>query len=321
MPYGNTLIIAANGAGVMDGSDPEGLTGGPPPTRSTANYMVFGHSLFTYTGGDAAPATSLTQSGNWLGRLATASDTQSGGNHLFGQYSNHNAQPWPNPNTNGGFTDNTFDPWPSGNFPDQSFELFLLMPSNFLESDMGGPPYSQPVANSVSEFNTLYDNIIASYPSAEITLYCHEPDAGQWPGGVNKSSQERDDYNAAVSGDYLDWFIEKQDAIVASGRDILMAPVGPIIADLWQNEAYMSGVAFNEMYGDDAPHGSENIYLLKAMIMYRMWFRQNPNVGALSLTGATQLIPEVTNNLIAIRDYIETRLNYYNANGVRVYPA
>lgn len=313
MPYGNTLIITANGAGVMDGSDPEGQSGGYLPARDDVNDHTMGHSLWAYTGGDLAQETPLTLGGEWVGRLAANSGRNYGGTFTFGQYSNHLAQSWPNINISGEYTNNTQDPNPNADgFPGENYNQFMTMPSNFLESDMGGPPYSQPVAGSAADCDTLFGNARTSYPSCELFLYVHEPDAGQWAGGLNKSDAERSAYNQAVYGDYWTWHKNKSAAIT---RQHYLVPVGPSIARIWENEAYLqNNVAFNEMYGDDAPHGSENIYLLKAIVFYRVCFRQRPNVVGLDLSGATQLIPEITNNLTAIESAINDAVIYFDTD-------
>ncbi|MFL0802573.1 MAG: hypothetical protein K6L81_02575 [Agarilytica sp.] len=316
---GNGQMIIVNNNGVMDGNDPQGLAGAPTPVSSSI-FHVFGHSLFTYTGGDDATPSQWTTTGEWLGLLAQASGTSSAGTYTFGQFTNHNSQPWPNANVQGGYASNSFDPAPNGSFPGHSYEHFYLMPSNFLEADMGMPPHSQPVTTATTDASTLIDNILSVYPSAEIFLYVHWGDAGTYPGAENMLRASFDTYNTDQQTTYLDWHIAWQDALVASGRGVRTIPVGPIIGWLFENESYLQSVDFNQVYGDSAPHGSENIYFLAALICYRAIYGQDPNIASFTFpAGATQMLPEVTDNAAALVSAVRSRLNYHNANGVLVF--
>lgn len=292
-------------------------------TLSEIQQHTMGLSLWHYGGSVESPSatsTDFTGVAACLVRLCEASGTSYGGSLTFGFMSQHVAQSWPSINYSGRWYTTGDDPSPTDTFAGQSYTHGVIMPSNFLAADMGEAPlYDDPVTTFQGDFETIFDNMRTSYPSMEITLFVHEPDAGQWAGGANMNASQRSNYNAAISGAYLDWFKSAQNAIEGGGRTIRTAPVGPIIADLWENESYMSTLEFNEMYGDDAPHGTENNYLLKALVMYQFWYRQNPNVASLNTTGFTQLSAEITDNLASIVSYIEQRLNYYNSNGVTVY--
>ncbi len=320
----NGIIPILSLGGVMDGANPGGI-GGQTPINSSSFY-VFGHSLFTYVGGDAAPETDYTIAGEWIGLLAQESGTAAGGAHTFGQYSNHNAQPWPNVGVNGTYDiGNTFNPTPNGAFPGHAFEHFITMPSNFLQADMGGPPYTEPTTTAQSEMETLIDNILAVYPSGEIFIYVHWPDAGFYSGAENMNAATFDAYNTATQGGYLDWHVSLQNALVAAGRPVRTIPVGPIIAWLFENEAYLSGLAFSDVYGDSAPHGSENIYFLSALICYRAIYMQNPSVASFTFPpAATQMRSEITSNVTTLVSQIDARLEYYNTlsgnSRVLVYP-
>ncbi len=311
-------------ADVMDGRNPGGLSGQTPINSSS--FYIFGHSLATYDGGDDAPATSYTRTGEWYGLLAQASGTAAGGAHTFGQFSNHNAQPWPNVNISGKYLiGNTFDPIPDDTFPGESLEHFLTMPSNFLEEDMGGPPYTQPITTAQGALETLIDNILSVYPSSEVFLYVHWPDGGFYAGGVNMSRATFTSYNNATMGGYLDWHVDLQNAIIGNGRSLRTIPVGPIIAWLFENEAYLSSLEFSDVYGDSAPHGSENIYFLAALICYRTIYMQNPNIGTFTFPpAAAQIRAEISSNVASIVTAIDSRLDYFNtlsgSNRVIVYP-
>ncbi len=306
------VIVPYNG--VMDSRDPLG-TGRVQPLLSTSSFFVFGHSLFSYEGSvepDSAQETPYTSVGVWLGLLASASATESGGAHLFGQIVNHNAATWPNISASGTFSENTFDPWPGGEFGEQDFDHIYIMPSNFLESEMGQSPFSGSVVSAVTEIGSLIDRIRVSYPGTDILVYCHWPDAGPY-GAMPLSASSHASYRADTMGDWLDWFVNLQNGLAASGRPVRMLPVGPIIAWLQENEAYLSSLSWASLYGDDAPHGTENVYFLAALICYRAVYRRNPSVENFSFpSDVSQMSVEITDNLASLLLAIESRLNYYN---------
>jgi hypothetical protein len=302
---------------------------GLPVSRSI--YNVFGHSLFTYVGGDDAVATAYTNAGDWLGLLAGVSGNESVGSYTFGQIENHNLLDWSNVNNvtvSGAYNIGNTSVFGEG-FADKNFTHFYLMPSNFLEADMGGPPYSSSVATTQAGLETLIDNINGYYAGAEKILYVHWPDGGfyinEQQGETLNTLNDRSrftEYNEDVIQDYLAWHVNLQNAINANGHNVRTIPVGPVIAWLFENESYLQSLNFTDVYGDSAPHGTENIYLLAALVVYQSIYQTNPDLENFTIpSAATQIRPEIANNLPAIVAAIEARLNFHNANGVNVWPA
>lgn len=309
----NGLGVLTPYNGVCDGRDPDGTGENMPALASTASY-IFGHSLASRYNSppDDTTATPWTVMFEWFGYLASRAGRQAGGSHSFGQIDTHNAQPWPEPVSNGSYAGGTFDPWPSGNFADQNFEHFYVMPSNYLEEEMGYAPFSAPVAGTVASLSTLIDNIRASYPNADVVIYCHWPDAGPYNSGNPLTPAIHQTYRGDTKGDWLDWFIELQNTLVASGRPVRMIPVGPIIATIL-DQPFMANVTWAQLYDDNSPHGREPIYMLAAFICYRAIMRENPDVSNWAYpAGATQQLSEITDNLPAIVDLIQLELHKYN---------
>lgn len=290
---------------------------------SSAKYHVFGHSLFTYTGGDAAPDTAYTKVGEWLGLLAGHASLSSVGSFTFGFYSGHNAQDFSGDGSGvtitGSYDIGNTTPF-TGNFSGQNYSLFLSMPSNFLAVDMGEPPYTNSTLTTQGEWEDLDDNIDLVYPSAEHVLYIHWPDAGPYAVSSTNARADFTTYNNATMAEYLNWHITLQDNLVTAGRTIRAFPVGPIIAWLFENVNELNALNFNDVYGDSAPHGSENIYFLAALVCFRSIYGHFPNLAGFTFPGAaTQMRSEITNNLPVIDAAVKTRLDYHNANGVIVY--
>jgi hypothetical protein len=297
-------------------------TGDSKPLTTESYFHVFGNSTFTYDGGSPAPATSYTRAGEWLGLLAGASSRKSVGSYTFGFYDTWNAYNWGSPASgvqiSGNYSIGNTEPW-TGDITNSNYTDFINMPSNFFGDEMGQQPFNSPVTTVVTRINNLIDNINSVHADVNHILYAHWADAGPYSVASTNTRADFTIYNNSQLGDYLDWFIEAQDAVIAGGRPMRMFPVGAIIAWLFENESYLQSLNFYDVYGDDAPHGSENIYLLVAMICYRCIYGSGPDLAAFTIPpAATQIRSEISNNLPAIDAAIRDRLIFHRANGVNV---
>lgn len=294
-----------------------------PNAINQSTFFVFGHSLFIYTGGDSAPTTNYTNVGEWLGVLADNSGTESSGGYRFGFTDAHNNLNWSssaNITPNGIFSLNNTSTFDSGfnGLAGDDIDHFYFMPSNYLGSDMGQFPFTSSTNNYRGDAEELIDNILSLFPASEQILYIHEPDAGPF-GGADLSRSQFTTYNNATMNEYLDWHVRLQDNILANGRIIKSVPAGPVLAWLFENESYLQSVQFNQLYGDSAPHGSESIYFLKALVVYMSIYQQDPVVSGLVFPPGTTVRDEIQNNLLAIVSAIRSRLEFHQANGVNVY--
>ena len=98
-----------------------------------------------------------------------------------------------------------------------------------------------------------------------------------------------------------------------------MMPVAAVTTWLLDNIPALQSITFEQLYADNAPHGSENIYFLDALTYFRQLFGVSLNVGNFSFpVEATQIRSEIINNLQDIVDAIPGRLAFHAANGVLV---
>jgi hypothetical protein len=170
----------------------------------------------------------------------------------------------------------------------------------------------------------VLDYVVDQSPNSELVIYEHWPQPNLADGIGNNANMadltesERQFYRAYTSGGYHDWHIQWQNLIVARYPNsvVRMIPVGPIIADLIENEPYMASAAYTELYADDSPHGSRTIYFLAALITYRVLYEESPNSN---FDAPDYILEEVRNNLPAVVSYIDERVSHYNANGTRVF--
>lgn len=300
-------ILAYNG--IMDGANPRGLA----TTNNNVHYWVYGHSLFTYDAG-AAPASQGTRVGEWLGLFAAANGIQFSGGGVFGQISTHNAN---NPPTAPGYTyaTNSYNPWPSGSFGDQNFNACIFMPSNFEQTTETPTAYS-------TQCLTLIDNTTALEPTIPFWLYHHWDEFLYATPADPESltSLEFQAYRNSVRGAYLTWFDELQTILKAErpSVQIKLMPIGAVIADV-QEMSELSGLTWTDYYGDDAPHGGQNTYFIAALAVFRILHGANLDTGSFSFPVWSTVSSAITSNLPAIVSLVNTRLNYYNSNGIEVY--
>lgn len=310
-------ILAADG--IMDGNNPRGLS----QVINSVRLHDFGHSLTHYTGGDVAPASTYTSAMNWCGWLAQLSSTDFSGGGNFGFIANHNADWGPPTSININLVTNTIPYWTEGSFAAEGITDFLFMASNFEQLD-------DTPADALAGAVELLDNISAIYPNARYHMYSHWPlvnmaGSGTFVDNANLTPAEFTTYNTYTATTYWNWHRDWYNLIVAQrpALDIKILPVGQVVADLFENEAYIDSLAFNEWAGDPAPHLSESGYLLAAIALYQGLYRQQPDLSSFTLptagTPASALPSEIGSNLVAISNYLwNRRPTYVNSDGSAV---
>jgi len=277
---------------------------------SLLHYYTFGHSLFKWDFGGEPGSMPESSTGYWLGYLADGVAVEIAGTGQFGQLSYHEIPP----QAGWGFSTNEFDPWPDGSFADQDFTHVIIMPSNFEQYDTSAEDYMEDTMR-------VLDYVVAQEPNAEIILYEHYPEpnlSGAVTDGADLSDLEWSRYRDYTRGAYHDWFLAWQDLIVSEYPSVTvrMIPLGPIVMDLVE-ESFFSDVLYTDLYADDAPHGTRSSYLLMALICYRALIGENPDING--GFPEDQIILEIRENSDEILSFIESRLAYYNVNGVNVY--
>jgi len=262
-----------------------------------------------------------TVTGYWIGEFALASGTTYGWNGQFGQFFDHIQSL--NNNTgpiNQLGSENSTDVFPSGSsdFATQvNVDNIVIMPPNF----------SQGLGNSLNitqnDPRGLIDWLQNEGQKAGIPIYIYE----HWPeaSSGNLNAAEWALYHEFTTGSYHQWFLWFQDALldVYPNVDIRTIPVGPIIADILRNPAFtnVGSLSFTDFYEDNSPHGRPNIYFLAGLITYQAMYGQtvandySPPVDSFGGVSA-----EIADDFNAINAFVWERLNYYNANGVRIWP-
>ena len=284
----------------------------PVPTVDERNIMVFGHSLFDH---GLFGSNEFTKTGWAMGDMSRQSFNFISIGLIFNQLRDQTIPPPYGSLTI--FGTNQIDPWPNAGdaWDVVGWDDALLMASNF-EQETKTP------ATFATESDPVLDYIDTNSPSTNQIIYEHWAESSQY-GIPVLNDNEMTPANWLLykdlhrdGGDYHTWHVDYQDAIQTNGYTIFMIPVGPIIFDALQTEAYLSAIEFEDLFVDEAPHGNANMYFLAGLVTYIAMFGA-PNTAFAPMHSA-QLNSAITNNVSSLIPFIESRLTFYGANGVNL---
>ncbi len=291
---------------------PEQPPGTTPPTgivKDSVRHYTFNHSLWDHSSG------SNTVTGYWVGEFALVNGTSYAWNGEFGQLDYHALPPFPQLGSS-----NSEDVFPTEDTPFNTLSLdnVLIMPPNYVQAG------SSIVADKeITDARRVIDYLLDEGDSGgkqsgiPLYIYAHWQEAAFYP--LNAS--QWDDYHAVTTGSYHQWFLNYQDQLAAlyPEVDIRMIPVGPVIADVVQNASLQaSGFTFSDLYEDEAPHGTTDLYFLAGLVTYQAMYGQAVTD---SYVPPAEISPLIADDFPALNQYVWQRLNFYNADGVNVWPS
>lgn len=256
------------------------------------NQFIFGNSLINFAEGN-----NRTNLPFWIDRMADTAGhvyRMEGG---FGFLRNFADQD--EPNAQWGF--NGVSPaYRNGrnSFDEVSFDSIIIAPANFIQEN--GPRANYP-GDGRSPLDAMLDivrNVDARQPGAQITIYEGWADMDPYGGPTNG-------YYAYNRGAYHNWYENLADQVNAAAprADVSVIPVASVMADLF-TDTVLRRIADHELYVDSAPHGTETIYALAAMITYSAIFGEAPPAG---LSLPTSIAAELRGNYGALRLEIHER--------------
>lgn len=270
-----------------------------PQSVESVRQFTFNHSLW-----DHAPSPK-TNTGYWVGEFAAKSGTKYAWNGQFG-FMDHTALP---PSAQLGST-NSDDVWvpESRKFGKLKLDSVVIMPPNFVW-------YENP-KQQVTFALRVIDYVAKEHANITHYIYEHWPEAE----AAVMTDKQWDKFKKLTNGEYHDWFVAYQDGIIKArpDLDVRMIPVGPVISDILNNKALKaSQLAWSELYEDNSPHGTTNLYFLAALVTYQAMFGQKVTDEYKAPGDIHSLIGE---DFIALNDFVWQRLQHYNGDGVRIWP-
>lgn len=211
--------------------------------------------------------------------------------------------------------------WNSGTFDTVDWDYISLCPWNFAQEGTAYDATPDPLTHAL----TLLDFYETNSPDATKFVFEHWPETSMVPGvpgSANLTAQQWQTFWEYTRGSYHTWFVNFQDQLNSDRPSIgvRMIPVGPVLADLFLDEPYMSGVSSTDYFEDDAPHGLPALYFLSALVFYRFFFGVSvPTDYTIPITTPANIPNAIRSNFSTIIAFIDARLTHYNSNGVRVY--
>jgi len=270
-----------------------------PKAVKSVRQFTFNHSLWEHAGTKNATV------GYWLGEFAKASKTKYAWNGQFGQMDYTGLPP-----VNQLGSVNSPDVWvpESNSFGRLKLDSIVVMPPNYVQYESG--------AKEVKDTLRVMDYVIKEQPDVIHYIYEHWPEAAS----DTLSDAQWSEYREQTNGKYHQWFISYQNQLRQSRPDvdIRMIPVGPVITDILNNQSLeASKYKWSELYEDNSPHGTVDLYFLASVVTYQGLFGQKVSD---SYKVPSSINDYVRKDFVALNEFVWQRLQHYNANGVRLWP-
>ncbi len=248
----------------------ETTAGTDPPQTDVRNY-IFGHSLVFNAQDANLPI--------WLTALAAEAGYTYGMSGQYGFASTHADELPPDPNWG---IEGVRAIWNDGDgqsFADVGFNTVLFTEANFVQYL---PPTEAEPGNASSVDNTLavFDWVDEAQPSVRYLVYENWPDMAAFTdaefNGDLPSAEEVAAYHAYTEGDFHQWWLDYTEALnqARPDLDIVLVPTGSVMSRILSTT--LADVAVDELYLDNAPHGTPTLYFLAGTLTYMGMYGQLP---------------------------------------------
>lgn len=272
--------------------------------------FAFGHSLIDHRPPLIPTPSDETTIFHWMSLLADADAKAFSAGGKYGFLPQHAILP---PFSQWGY--DIVDPvWESDleSFRESKINTVFITAGNFMQLQSPDQEYpSDPGVSPISATETIVDWVLDQDEEDRIYIYENWPDMSPYlAGGFPPSRSEHDAYADYTRGDFHEWWIQYQDALLQSRphAEVRMIPVGPIMHEIF--DAFVPrDVDLQEFYEDDAPHGRASLYFMAAMISYSA-ICQKPLPA--NFTPPMIISESVRNNYEAISQLIWEELMVFN---------
>ena len=242
-------------------------------TSRDVNAFIFGNSLVYHDGGGAETAVPY-----WLDLLAEAGGHGWAVDGQWGFLSQFALNLPPEPQWRFDGVDQVWENERFG-FRRVPFDTIILTPANFVQYQPASEPYDGDNTSGDSPLSAsgrIIDWSASQARGARFFVYEGWADMAtvvDYPPDARGLAE----YLEANRGDYHDWYVEFVEALQYERPqlEITLIPVATVLADVLQ-DSVLSELSAEDLYSDDAPHGTPTLYFLAAMITYSALYADGP---------------------------------------------
>ncbi len=261
-----------SGAGISDKKpeDEASASVGMCTMPLSESQYVFGNSLYNHSGG---PGTNVAV---WLDLLAETASNTVAVNGEFGFLRNFADRPEPISQWGWSGVDSLL---PEGtSFSSVDFDSILIVPANFIQEFAPTDDYWDEARSPLEATVDLVGDMQISQPNAKIRIYEGWADMGPYAPVFPPDAASLAAFHAFNIGAYHDWYVQYTGLLQAAfpSADIELIPVARILSQVLTGP--LAGIPVTDLYTDNAPHGTDTVYFLAAMIVYEAQFGVAPPV-------------------------------------------
>ncbi len=234
-----------------------------PAGAQEQKFYVFGNSLFNHVSGS-----DTTTVPHWIALLSRQQGQAFTLDGEFGFLRNFISKPEPTPNW--GFK-SVRSGWNNErtSFAKSGVNNVIIVPANFIQYQSpsanyegGGGPKISPI-EATSQLMTLVEK---SLPETKFYIYEGWAELSGFITSLPPSQNDMDRYYSYNSSAYHDWYLEYVTSL-KKDHSVELIPVATVLAKLF-TQAPLNQLSPEDLYVDDAPHGTATLYFLAAMITY-----------------------------------------------------
>lgn len=237
-------------------------------SAQTHNIYVFGNSLVHHQSADQATSVPY-----WLAQIAKTSgqDMTIAGQWGFLRNFAHDLPP----KAQWSFSTQSKTP-NAKSFRTQDYATILINPANFIQYQPATSPYDgenpdniSPLQAALSLIDWAHDNA----PNARFMLYEGWADMAEISESFPPTDTAFQTYQQLNQADYHDWYVDFV-AQLKTARPDLNITLIPVASTLAQQltQAPLNTLTPSDLYLDNAPHGTANLYFLASLITYQAIF-------------------------------------------------
>ncbi|WP_170925206.1 calcium-binding protein [Roseovarius gaetbuli] len=232
--------------------------------RDSVKSYIFGNSLINHL--SDSPGTAVPY---WLGQLARADGKTFATSGQWGFLRDFADLP---PKPNWSFPGVTSAGTPRAG---AGFDTVMISPANFIQYQAPDAAFEgdNPDAQSpLSATLKVLDWTQEAWPGARVMIYEGWPDMGGFARNFPPSKRGLRRWHAHATGDYRDWYDSYVMALRAARRDVdvTLVPVSSILSGL--QTGLLSDVPVGALFTDNAPHGTDTLYFLAALVTYGAFY-------------------------------------------------